>query len=381
MNIFYSGKFYKGEFETKSGIFTEVHIAGEEEACDPDYVIPGLIDIHTHGRVGEDFSFVDEEKIKKLLLSYAQCGVTGVLATTMTNDPVKVADSVSACGNIIKMQENGNPQKRNRENVNPENMRGMARLLGIHMEGPFLGKDKKGAHDEKYLRNFDYAWQDEMINRSGNHVKIISVDPTLFGSLEFIKRYTGNNITLSLAHSGAAYDDAVKAAGAGANHVTHLFNAMNPLNHREPGIIGAAFDCGMYSEIICDFIHVSKTVIKMWFTLCPDKMIIISDSMRAAGLPDGEYSIGGLPVIVKDKKATLYDGTIAGSTADVFSEMKNVIGAGVSREKAILAATQNPALSIGENKIGRIEKGCAADYIIIDKNFNIKQIYIRGEEI
>ena len=371
MNIFYNGKFYKGEFETKNGIFTEVRIAGDEDMSDPDYVIPGLIDIHTHGRINEDFSFVDEEKIKKLLLSYAGCGVTSVLATTMTNEPGAVANSVSACGNVIKMQEN----------FNPEYSTGMARLIGIHMEGPFLGKDKKGAHDEKYLRNFDYAWQDEMIERSGNHVKIISVDPTLPGAFEFIKKYTGKNITLSLAHSSAAYDTALKAAEAGANHVTHLFNAMNPLNHREPGIIGAAYDAQMFSEIICDLIHVSKTVIRMWFNMCPDKMIIISDSMRAAGLPDGEYSIGGLPVIVKDKKATLYDGTIAGSTADVFSEMKNVIEAGVTRENAILAATWNPALSINEKNIGRIEKECAADYIIADKNFNIKQIYIRGEEI
>ncbi len=366
MNIFYDGRFVKGEVEISEGVFKEVRVLGEEDPGDPDYMLPGFIDIHTHGRGGEDFSFVNDEKLKKLGKSYASCGVTSVLATTMTNEPGAVEDSVEAVGRAIRGPLD----------------RGEARILGVHMEGPFLGKDKKGAHDEKFLWEFDKIWLDKIIEKSNNSIRIISVDPRLSGAASFIKEYTGRGIVLSIAHTSSDYDTAVTAVRAGADHVTHLFNAMNPLNHRAPGVIGAAFDEQLFSEIICDGIHVNPTLIRMWFKLMAPKMIIISDSMQAAGLEEGKYSLGGIEVFVKNGKAVQADGTIAGSVTDVGTEVRNVISFGIEREKAILAATLNPALSIGmQNRVGRIAKGCAADYLITDEGLNIKNVIINGRTI
>ncbi len=366
MNIFYEGRFVQGEFDTKDGIITEVRVSGEEKRSDRDYVIPGFIDIHTHGREGEDFSFADDEKISKLAVSYASCGVTSVLATTMTNDPRKVELSVEAAGRAAKRGPKG------RE----------ARILGIHMEGPFLGKDKKGAHDENFLCEFDKIWLDKIIEKSNNSIGMISVDPNLKGSSGFIAEYASRGIVISIAHTSADYETALRAIEAGADHVTHLFNAMRPLHHREPGVIGAAFDSRLFSEIICDGIHVAPTLIRMCFRLMPDRMVIISDSMPAAGLGDGKYPFGGTEVFVRNKKAVQADGTIAGSTTDMAAELRNVIGFGVGREEALLAATLNPARSIrAENRVGRIAPGCFADYLITDEDLNIKNVIINGRTI
>jgi N-acetylglucosamine-6-phosphate deacetylase len=366
MNIFYEGRFVKGEFETKDGRFSKVRVLGEEDPKDRDYAVPGYLDIHTHGRSGEDFSFVDDEKLQKLTKAYACCGVTSVLATTMTNEPKAVELSIGAAGRAAD------------RGPGP----GEARVLGVHMEGPFLGKDKKGAHDENFLWDFDKIWLDKIIETSNNNIRIISVDPNLRGSSEFIREYKNRGIVISIAHTSADYDTALKAADAGADHVTHLFNAMSPLNHRAPGLIGAAFDRQLFSEIICDGIHVNPTLIRMWFRLMADRMIIISDSMQAAGLKDGKYSLGGLDVFVKDGKAVQENGTIAGSVTDVATEVRNVIGYGVSREEAVLAATFNAARSIGmSDRVGRIAEGCAADYLITDEGLNIKNVIINGRTI
>ena len=366
MNIFYEGRFLKGEYETKDGIITDVRVLGEEDENDPDYLLPGFVDIHSHGRTGNDFSFADDEEVSKLAASYASRGVTSVLATTMTNEPARVERSIEAAGRAADRGPVGNE----------------ARILGIHMEGPFLGRDKKGAHDENFLCEFDKIWLDKILEKSNNNVKIISVDPNLTGSEDFISEYAKRGIVISLAHTSANYETAVKAIDAGADHVTHLFNAMNPLNHRAPGLIGAAFDRRLFSELICDGIHVDPTLIRMWFTLMADRMIIISDSMQAAGLKDGTYSLGGIDVFVKNGKAVQKDGTIAGSTTDVAAEVRNVICFGVPREQAILAATLNPARSVRAEKcVGRIAKGCYADLLVTDKDLNIRNVIINGREI
>ncbi len=366
MNIFSGGNFFKGEFDIKDGIFTGLRVLGEEDPNDADYAIPGYIDIHTHGRTGADFSFADDSVINKLAVSYASCGVTSVLGTTMTNDPAIVEKSVEAIGRAASRL----PEK------------GEAKILGVHMEGPFLGRDKKGAHDENFLCEFDKIWLDKIIEKSNNNVVMIAVDPNLQGSADFIREYAGRGIVISMGHTSADYTTAVYAVYAGADHVTHLFNAMNPLNHRSPGLIGAAFDERLYSELICDGIHVAPTLIRMWFRLMGEKMIIISDSMQAAGLSDGTYSLGGIDVFVRNGKAVQADGTIAGSTTDIAAEVRNVIGAGVSREEAILAATYNPARSIRmDNRVGRIAEGLAADYLITDRDFNVKSVFINGREI
>lgn len=369
--VFTGGAFFRRDFRIAEVIFRELAPAGRltpadgEECVDAAgcYVLPGLVDVHSHGRAGEDFSFAGQEALRKLCRSYATCGVTSVLATTMTNEPTAIRNAMQEIGSYRAKQE-------------PDG----ARLLGIHMEGPFLGKEKKGAHDERYLRPIEEAWFAKLQEESGQSIRLVSLDPTLPGAVSWIRRCREQGIRISLAHTACDYETAVRAAEAGADHVTHLFNAMNTLHHRKPGLVGAAFDCGLYTELICDGIHLHPAVIRMMFAMNPGKMILISDSMQAAGLPDGAYSLGGLSVQVSDGKATLSDGTIAGSTTDVFSAMVNAIAFGVPKEEAILSASKIPAASIGmEDQIGSISEGLYADFLLTDKEFHLKEVCIRGK--
>ncbi len=373
--VFYEGKFQKKDIVVQDGRFAEITdsktlTGAEEDSFDKSgwldargcYVLPGLVDVHSHGRSGEDFSFVTEETLRKLCCSYADCGVTTVLGTTMTNDPAKIEASMESIGAYSSKAQPG------------------ARLAGVHMEGPFLGKDKKGAHDEAYLTAPDEVWFDKLQKLCGNRVRLISLDPCLSGAMEFIQKCKEQNLRISLGHTSCDYETAVKAAEAGADHVTHLFNAMNPLHHRNPGLIGAAMDTGMYTELICDGIHLHPSVIRMMFAMHPEQMLLISDSMQAAGLSDGEYELGGLKVFVKEKKATLSDGTIAGSTTNVYEAMVNAIRFGVPAEQAVASASYFPAKSVGiENEAGSIAKGHPADFLLVDEAWNLKAVYIQGK--
>lgn len=366
MNIFFNGRFFQGGFNVRDGIFTDVLIAGQEDKNDDTYVIPGLVDIHTHGRTGADFSFADDKKVQGLLESYAACGVTSVLGTTMTNERKTIEDSMEAIGHFALKGPEGNE----------------ARMLGINMEGPFLGQDKKGAHDSKYLSDFDKNWLDKLLEKSNNYIRIITIDPNLNDSDGFIGYCLEKGMKVSLGHTSADYETAARAFSKGADHVTHLFNAMNPLLHRSPSLVGAAFDNKAYMEMICDGIHVDPSVIRLMFAACPDRVAVISDSMQAAGLTDGLYSLGGLDVTVSGGKATLSDGTIAGSCTDLYHEMLNLISFGISREDAIIAVTKTPAYSLGiGDKVGSICTGCFADYIVTDRNLKLQKIYVGGKEI
>lgn len=367
--VFINEKFEKKDIRITDGVFrciaepgTLAAEHGEEVVyAEGSYVLPGLVDIHSHGRAGEDFSFVTEEKIQKLCDSYAACGVTAVLGTTMTNRKDCVEDSMQAMGAYRQKKHSG------------------AKLLGVHMEGPFLGKDKKGAHDVQYLTPPDAVWFDKVHGLSGNGVRLITIDPCLPGAEEFIRKCKAEGVTVSLGHTSCDYSLAVKMAECGADHVTHCFNAMNPLHHRDPGLIGGALDTGMYIELICDGIHLHPAIIRMMFAAHPERMLLISDSMQAAGLPDGEYELGGLKVYVENGKATQADGTIAGSTTNVFDAMVNVIRFGVPVEAAIQSASYLPAKSVGlEHLVGSIGLERAADFLIVNKDWELEQVFIDG---
>lgn len=361
--------FTEGEFRIRNGRIAEMGrpetlcMAEKEEILwfGDRLLLPGLVDVHSHGRVGEDFSFADENGLQKLCNSYADCGVTAVLGTTMTNEPATLERAMERIGCYRREERAG------------------AHLLGIHMEGPFLGKEKKGAHDEQYLRPLDRKWFEEMNQKSEGCIRIVSMDPELSGAREFIKECQSRGIVVSLAHTGCNYETARLAALAGANHVTHLFNAMNPLHHRMPGLIGAAFDCGMFTELICDGIHLHEAVIRMMFAMNPEKQLLISDSMQAAGLTDGGYSLGGQKVYVTSGKATLADGTIAGSTTNVYEAMVNAIRFGVPMEQVIQSASLLPAKSIGmEGIVGSLAVGCYADFLVVDEGWTLENVYIAG---
>lgn len=369
--VFLNGKFEKADIEIGNGKFNNVTFMDNSTLqsnaddnssvdCSGKLIIPGFIELHSHGCIGFDFTTAKPEEIEKMLIFYAKNGITSILATTMTIDYEIYKRAMLNIKESIHSESKG------------------SRIIGINMEGPFLGADKKGAHDTRYLLPIDEDKYSELNELSGDQVRIIDIDPKLMNSLEFIQKHSKSK-TISLAHTSCDYELAEKAIKAGATHVTHLFNAMNGLHHREPGLIGAVSDFDIYAELICDGIHIHPAVIRLMYKAVSEKLILISDSMSAAGLEDGIYELGGQKVFVKSGKAALEDGTIAGSTTTVYKALKNVINFGIPIEQAILSATLIPAKAIkADNEIGSIGIGKKADFIIMDKEFNIEQVYKDG---
>lgn len=368
--VFADGSFEQVDVEVKDGRFVQFYTrdnspkdSDEVINCEGKLLLPGCIDVHSHGCKGYDFIHATVEEIEEMCTFYASHGITSILATTMTID-----------------MDTHRQAMRNIKTAMESDLKG-SRIAGINMEGPFLGVDKRGAHDPNYLMPIDHEVFDELFALSGNQIKIIDIDPTLDGAMEFIEKYR-DVVTISLAHSSSNYETAMKAFETGASHVTHLFNAMNGLHHREPGIIGAFSDqCCANAELICDGIHVHPSVVRLIYKAKSENLVLISDSMCAAGLEDGIYELGGQKVYVKDMKATLSDGTIAGSTVNVYEAMKRAIGFGVPAEQAILSATLLAAKSVKvDNELGSITVGKKADFVIADADYNIEQVYIDGKK-
>lgn len=361
-------KFEKGGFAVEDGKFCRVLEGPAEDAIDLGgaYVIPGLIDIHTHGNSGADFSDGDFDGDVKMASYLAKNGITSFAPATMTL-PYEVIGEALAAG--LKLKKNC-----------PENT---ARLLGVQMEGPFFSEKKKGAQNGDYLRLPDYEAFKKLFDESEGLISIVDLAPELEGSIDFVKK-AKNDCTVSIAHTDANYEEAKAVIEAGVTHVTHLYNAMPPIHHREPGVIGAASENEkVRAEIICDGIHVHQSSIRMAFKLFgAERICLISDALRCCGMPDGEYTLGGQKVWLKDNVAKLEDGTIAGSATNLYLCMKNVVKFGIPKEDAVRAATWNPACEIHkEDEVGSIANGKLADFVVCDEDLNIKDTYIGGVKV
>lgn len=325
------------------------------------YLIPGLVDIHTHGCGGADACDATKEALDILSYTQGKAGITSFCATSMTVP----AEQIEAVFTLVKEYMSGEQKG--------------ASIIGINMEGPFFNESKKGAQRADCLKLPDVRFFRDLNEKSGNAVKLVDLAPELEGSLEFIKEVQ-NEVVVSIGHTAADYNQAMDAIQAGASHITHLYNAMNGLTHRSPGVIGAAADTNVYTELICDGIHIEGSAIRAAFTLMNDRVCLISDSMSAAGMPNGEYELGGQKVFMKDKKATLIDGTIAGSATNLADCMRKAVEFGIELPTAIKAATYNPARSINmENQIGSIAVGLDADLIITDKDLNFDKVFFKGK--
>ena len=248
-----------------------------------------------------------------------------------------------------------------------------ATVAGINMEGPFLDPVKKGAHVEEWITEPDADFVKELNEVSGGRIRLVTLAPNVKGAMDFIREMK-EEVQISLGHTAADYECAAEAMALGAHHVTHLYNAMQPLAHREPGLIGAASDdpeCMV--ELICDGYHIHPSVIRATFRMFgPERVILISDSMRAAGMEDGIYELGGQKVIMKNRKAVLEDGTIAGSASNLYDCMRSVVSMGVPEGETILAATRNPARSIGiYQETGSLVPGKRADILLTDEELNL----------
>ena len=368
--VFIDGKFKICDFEVLDGKIAAIgnpYLPEHEDEMDLDgyYVIPGLVDVHTHGSMNADFSDGDYEGLKKMAAYLAESGVTSFAPAGMTL-PYETLANAFAAG----------------KKLHDECPEGCARLMGIHMEGPFFSEKKKGAQNGAYLRDPDFDAFKKLFDGCDGLVRIVDIAPELPGAVEFTAK-AAELATVSIAHTDASYEDAVAVLDAGASHLTHLYNAMPPIHHRKPGVIGAGSERdGVIAELICDGYHVHPSSVRMAFKLFPERICLISDSLRCCGMPEGKYELGGQDVFLKGGVARLEDGTIAGSASNVYTCMLNAIEYGVPKETAVAAATITPAKEIGANElIGSIAIGKFADFIICGEDLKPERIFLGGVEI
>lgn len=368
-NVFtQDNRFVRGDVIVRDGRF--VHATGEQPA-DEEVVdarnlmmIPGLVDIHFHGCKGADMCDGTKEALDVIMDYEASVGVTSVCPATMTIP----RDELLA---VMK-------------NAGAYSYHGGAHLVGINMEGPFISPSKKGAQAAENIMRCDYEYFCQLQEAAGGLIKLVDIAPEEPGAMEFIDEVKGK-VVVSLAHTASDYDTAKEAIEHGASHATHLYNAMPPMNHRNPGVIGAVRDSSeCHVELICDGVHIHPSVIRATYAMFgAERIILISDSMRATGLEDGEYTLGGQPVKVRGNLATLHDGTIAGSATNLMDCLRFVVReAGIPLETAVMCATANPAREIGIfDEVGSITAGKRADFILLNQNLEIVRVYIDGKEL
>ena len=369
--------FADGKIIIREGVFEEI-IIGQTTASDLElqdteivdgkgcYAIPGLIDMHFHGCMGDDFCDGTKEAIARIAEYEASIGVTAMAPATMTL-PVEELEQ------ILKVAE--------------EYKKGATKgadLIGINMEGPFISSAKKGAQDEKNMILCDTEVCQRFLNASDGLVKFVGIAPEESeNSLEFIEKMK-DKVNISLAHTNADYDTAKAAFDAGANHAVHLYNAMPAFTHREPGVVGAVSDSRhVTAELICDGVHIHPSTVRATFKMMGEnRMILISDSMRATGMPEGQYTLGGLDVNVVGNRATLVsDGALAGSVTNLMDCMRTVVKKmGIPLETAVACATMNPAKSLGEyDRYGSISKGKKANVVLLDEELDLQMVVKDGE--
>ncbi len=366
------GKFEKKDIVINGEYFAEKAKADEEVLNAGEcYAIPGLTDIHFHGCGGYDFCDGEVEAIHKIASFQAKCGVTGMIPATMTLDEESLLKICRAASSFHKAQDMGKYQQD-------------ATFWGIYLEGPFISKEKKGAQNGQYIRKPDKKLYDAICQESGRLIKLVTIAPEEEGAMEFI-RDIKKEVIVSIGHTKADYNTALAAFENGAGHVTHLYNAMEPFSHRQPGVTGAAADSGASVELICDGIHVHPAMVRSTIKMMgEDRVIFVSDSMRAAGLPEGTYSLGKQEVTVIGNRAILADGTIAGSVKSLMDCMKIAVKEmRIPLETAVRCAAVNPAKKAGVYQwCGSIELGKTANLVLLDKeNLTVRKVFIKGQEL
>ena len=360
-----------GTVQVKDGKIHAILQAPSEQATDiidgkGMTLVPGFIDVHIHGANGYDVMDATREALDGIAAKLPEEGTTSFLATTMTQSTEAISTAVTNIGDYIKKQKHT----------------GKAEVLGVHLEGPFISKDKAGAQPHAHILLPSVQQFDEWQAESGNQIRLVTAAPEVEGGYDFFRHLSNQGVTASIGHSSATFDEANRAVEHGASHVTHLFNQMSGFHHREPGIVGAAFyNEKLKVEMIVDHIHVHPQAVQTAYRLIgPERTVLITDAMRAKCLPEGTYDLGGQPVEVQGKEARLSDGTLAGSILrleEAAYHMKKAIGLGWQEFVRITSTNAAKQTGVLDRK-GTITTGKDADLVLLDEKVQVMMTICRG---
>ena len=368
--IFVDNEFRLGAFEVVDGKFGAIlpeNVPADAIDLGGATVIPGLIEVHSHGCAGADFSDGDYEGLKAMAKQYAAWGVTSFAPASMTLPYDVLSKAFATAKQLVE-----------------ENIEGLSVLRGTQMEGPFFCYAKRGAQNADYLQNPDFEGFKKLYDDCGGLVRIVDVAPELPGAAEFVAK-ASELCTVSIAHTDSDYDHAKAAVDAGVTHLTHLYNAMPAIHHRNPGVIPAAVENPkVRAEIIADGYHIHPSSVRLAFTMFKDRMILVSDSGRCAGKDEGyQFDLGGQMAEIRGGVAKLVGTeTIACSASNLWACLCNAISWGIPEEEAVRAATYNPACALGvQDVVGSIETGKVADFLVCTDGYESKRVFLAGKEL
>ncbi|TXK83786.1 N-acetylglucosamine-6-phosphate deacetylase [Paenibacillus sp. N3.4] len=327
-------------------------------------LIPGMIDVHIHGANGFDMMDGSEASIQEVSRACAATGCTSFLVTSVSSTIEDLLAMIRSVKRVIGHEAG-------------------AKIAGLHLEGPYLNPKRKGMQNERFLRHPNLKEMEDIFNEADGLIKMVTIAPELPGGMELISYLKDKGVIIAVAHSDATYEEAKQAFEAGASHVTHCFNGMRPIHHRDPGLIVAAFEEGHVSlQAIVDGIHLHPAIIRMMHRLKgPDGIVLITDALQAMGLGDGNYIFGGHLVTVAGGIARLEDGTLASSTVTMNEALRLTIETGISLKDAVQMASTTPARILGLDTKGRISTGFDADLVLLDEQFQVQWSLINGELI